>query len=135
VAERPEDSRAEATIDMGSVDSGDTTRDDHLRSGDLFDIERHPTATFKSTGLDWAGTAGTLTGDLTIKGITRPIDLRVAFLGALVDPWGNERAVFEARGRINREDYDVTWNMVLESGGLLVSKEIDLICNIEFIRS
>lgn len=134
IADHPEDSRIEATVEMATVDSGDQTRDDHLRSPDLFDVERWPTATFRSTAISWAGTAGTMTGELTVKDVTRPVTLDVEFLGALVDPWGNDRAAFDAHGRINREDWGLTWNMVLESGGLLVSKEIDLEVHVELVR-
>jgi polyisoprenoid-binding protein YceI len=84
--------------------------------------------------IDWDGHAGTVTGDLTIAGITRPVTLAVTFLGAVVDPWDNDRAVFEAHGRIDRGDWGLTWNMVLDSGGLLVSREIDLELHVELIR-
>jgi polyisoprenoid-binding protein YceI len=134
VGRHVQDTRVRATIQMASVDSGDTTRDDHLRSGDLFDSDNHPTATFRSTGLQWEGRSGTLTGELTIKGITRPVTLDVEFLGTVTDPWDNQRAVFDAQGRINREDWGITWNMALEAGGLLVSKEIDLVLHVELVR-
>jgi polyisoprenoid-binding protein YceI len=134
IAEQVEDSRVEATIQMASVESGDATRDGHLRSADLFDVDNHPTARFSSTGLDWHGSSGTLHGDLTIKGVTRPVQLQVDFLGGITDPWDHQRAVFDATGRINREDWDITWNMVLETGGLLVSKEIDLVFHVELVR-
>lgn len=134
IGRRVEDTRVEAIIQMASVDSGDATRDDHLRSGDLFDVENHPTATFESTSLKWEDRSGTLTGDLTIKGITRPVALEVAFVGAAVDPWDNQRAVFDATGRVNREDWGITWNMALETGGVLVSKEIDLVLHVELVR-
>lgn len=133
-AEHIEDSHLEATIRMASVDSGDATRDQHLRSADLFDVERHPVAAFESTSISWNGQSGTMTGDLTIKDITRSVTLDVTLLGVVTDPWDNERAVVEALGRINREDWDITWNMLLESGGLLVSKEIDLVLHVELIR-
>lgn len=134
VGERVQDTRVQATIEMASVDSGDATRDEHLRSTDLFDFENHPTAAFSSTALDWAGRSGKLTGELTLKGVTRPVTLDVEYLGAAVDPWGNQRAVFDATGRINREDWGITWNMALEAGGLLVSKEIDLVLHVELVR-
>jgi polyisoprenoid-binding protein YceI len=129
------DSTAAVEIDMTSVSSGDRTRDDHLRSADLFDVEHHPTATFRSTGVDVAGATATMRGDLTIKGVTRPVTLAVEFVGHARDPWGADRAVFSARGAINREDWGLTWNMLLEAGGLLVSKEIKLEIDVELIRS
>lgn len=134
IGERVEDSEVEATIQMASVDTGDTPRDDHLRSGDFLDVDRHPTVTFQSTNLTWNGHSGVLTGDLTLRGVSRPVDLEVDFLGAVVDPWDNQRAMFDAHGRINREDWDITWNQVLESGGMVVSKEIDLEFHVELVR-
>lgn len=101
---------------MASVASGDGARDDHLRSADLFDVETHPEARFRSTGVTRDGTAGRL-GDLTIKGATRPVTLEVDCLGQVRDPWGNERIVFSASGRVNRDDRDITWNPVPETGG------------------
>ncbi|MFZ6004213.1 MAG: YceI family protein [Actinomycetota bacterium] len=121
-------------IDMSSVSSGDQSRDDHLRSADFFDVERHPSATFTSTNVIGEGASGQLIGDLTIKGVTRSIALDVAYLGSALDPWDNERAVFSAAGVINREDWGLTWNMLLDAGGLLVSKEIRLEIEVELIR-
>ncbi|MFI7019399.1 YceI family protein [Streptomyces sp. NPDC050164] len=134
IGDRPEDSRVTAVIDMASVDSGDRTRDDHLRSGDFFDVEKHPKATFESTSVAWDGKSGKMDGDLTIKGVTRPVSLAVDYLGYARDPWGNDRAVFSAHGKIDREDWGLTWNMALETGGILVSKEIELSLEIEAIR-
>lgn len=134
VGDAIEGSAVSVEIDMASVSSGDQSRDDHLRSADFFDVERHPSATFSSTALHVDGAAGQLTGDLTIKGVTRSVVLDVAYLGAAVDPWDNERAVFSAAGVINREDWGLTWNMLLDAGGLLVSKEIRLEIDVELIR-
>ncbi len=134
IAENPAESRVEVVIGMASVDSGDATRDAHLRSAEMFDVAAHPTATFRSTGVDWRGTDATVHGDLTIHGVTRPVPLEVSFLGVVRDPWGNDRAVFSACTRINREDFGLTWNMVLETGGLLVSKEIQIEIEVETIR-
>lgn len=128
-------STVDVAIDMATVNSGDQSRDDHLRSGDFFDVDNHPTATFRSTRLDVKATAATLVGELTMKGITRPVTLEVDYLGHASDPWGNERAVFSASGRINREDWGLTWNMLLEAGGLLVSKEIVLQLDVELIQA
>ena len=134
IADDPERSSVEVTIDMSSVTSGDQSRDDHLRSNDFFDTEHHPTATYRSTAVTVNGTSGTVDGELTIKGVTRPVRLQVDYLGHATDPWGNDRAVFSATSRINREDWGLTWNMVLEAGGLLVSKEIALEIEVELIR-
>jgi polyisoprenoid-binding protein YceI len=133
IAPEPGESRVSVTIDMASVNSGDETRDAHLRSADFFDVERHGTATYESTSVQWDGTAGTMTGDLTIKGVRRPVTLTVDYVGHARDPWDNERAVFSAHGRVDREDWGLTWNMPLDRGGLLVSKEIDLVIEAELI--
>ena len=134
IADDIADSRVEVSIDMASVSSGDQSRDDHLRSPDFFDVAEHPTGTFRSTALTLDGPRATMAGELTIKNVTRPVILDVSYLGHAADPWANDRAVFSATGRINREDWGLTWNMVLESGGLLVSKEITLEIDVELIR-
>jgi polyisoprenoid-binding protein YceI len=126
IADPIEESTVDVTLAMASVESGDRTRDDHLRSADFFDVERHPTATFRSTALTVVDGSGRLGGELTIKDVTRPVELDVAYVGRVTDPWENDRLVFSASGLINREDWGLTWNMVLEAGGWLVSKEIRL---------
>ena len=128
-------SRVEVTIDMASVNSGSDSRDEHLRSADFFDVEHHPVATFHSTGITGAGATGRMTGELTIKGVSRPLFLDVEYLGHASDPWGGERAVFSASAVIDREDWGLTWNMVLDAGGLLVSKEIRVELEIELVRA
>jgi polyisoprenoid-binding protein YceI len=134
IGEDPARSHVTAAVDLRTVSSGSEARDEHLRSADFFDVERHPTATFKSTGLTVAGPTARLLGELTLKGITRPLTLDVDYLGHAADPWGGERAVFSASGRINREDWGLTWNMLLDAGGLLVSKEITLTIEAELVR-
>jgi polyisoprenoid-binding protein YceI len=124
VAQEPGESTAEVTIDMASVDSGSQARDDHLRSADFFDAAHHPTAAFSGRAADWRGSRGLLTGELTIRGITRPVTLQAEYLGHVADPWGGQRAIFTAEGTLNREDWGLTWNMPLDNGSLLVSKEI-----------
>jgi len=126
VAAEPNDSGVEVVIDMTSVESGNPTRDAHLRSEDLFDVDRYPDATFRSGTIDWDGGSGVVHGDLTIHGVTRRVPLAVTFDGHVRDPWGGDRAVFSARTRINREDFGITWNMPLETGGLLVSKDVSI---------
>jgi polyisoprenoid-binding protein YceI len=134
VADDPAESTVDVTIDTASVNSGDRTRDDHLRSGDFLDVEKYDTATFHSTRVTWNGTTGTVAGDLTIKDVSKPVTLTVDYLGHVRDPWGGDRAVFSAHGNLNREDWGLTWNMVLDSGGLLVSKEIRLEIEVEALR-
>lgn len=129
-----EDSTLEVVIDMATVESGSDDRDEHLRSADLFDVEEFPAATFRSTAIAIDGASGTIVGELTIKDVTRPVVLDVDFLGQAVDPWDNERAVFSASTTLDRTDFGVSWNMVLETGGLLVSKEIRLEIDVELVR-
>jgi polyisoprenoid-binding protein YceI len=101
---------------------------------DLFDVANHPTATFRGRADAWHGTSGRLAGDLTVKGVTEPIVLDVEYLGFVADPWGGERAVFSASATIERERWGVGWNLVLESGGLLVSKDVRLELELEAVR-
>ncbi len=129
------DSSVEVDIDMASVESGSQVRDDHIRSADLFDVENHPTAHFRSTSVEWLGDRGTVNGDLTIHGVTRRVPLDVVFEGHVRDPWGGDRAVFSARTRVNREDFGITWNQALEAGGLLVSREVQIDINLETVLS
>lgn len=134
VSETPKDSKVSVVIDMASVNSGDQTRDDHLKSADFFDVANYPTATFTSTEVAWDGsTGGTLMGELTIKGVAKPLTLNVDYVGHARDPWDNDRAVFSAKGKIDRSDWGLTWNMPLAQGGLLVSKEIELEIEVELI--
>jgi polyisoprenoid-binding protein YceI len=134
VAEDPADSTVEVTIAMASVESGSQARDDHLRSADFFDAARHPTGTFSGHAADWHGTRGLLTGELTLRGTSRPVTLRASYLGYAADPWGGHRAVFTAAGTVNREDWGLTWNMPLDGGGLLVSKEIRIEIELEAVH-
>ena len=132
VAEEPGGSTVEVTIDMASVESGSQARDDHLRSADFFDTARHPTAAFTGRAAHWQGTQGLLAGELTIRGITRPVTLQVGYLGHVADPWGGHRAIFTASGTLNREDWGLTWNQVLD-GGLLVSTQIRIEIELETV--
>jgi polyisoprenoid-binding protein YceI len=135
IAEDPADSTLSVTIGMPSVSSGSDTRDEHLRSAELFDVQRWPTATYRSTRVTWSGgSEAMVAGELTIRGVTRPVPLTVRFLGHVSDPWGGDRAVFSATGRVNREDFGITWNMALETGGILVSKDVDLDIEVETVR-
>ena len=132
VAEDPAQSTAEVTIDMASVNSGSQARDDHLRSADFFDTAQHPTATFTGHAATWQGASGVLEGELTIRGVTRRVALRVEYLGHVADPRGGHRAIFTASGTLNREDWGLTWNQVLD-GGLLVSTQIRIEIELETV--
>lgn len=134
VAERPEDSTVEVTIDASSVDTHDEGRDAHLRGADFFDVEKNPTWTFRSTGITGSGTDWRLDGDLTIAGVTRPVSLDVEFDGVTQDPWGGTRAGFTASTEINREDWGLTWNAALETGGFVVGKKVTLELDVELVK-
>jgi len=133
IAPQMDASSVEVTIGMASVESGSTDRDDHIRSADLFDVERYPTATFVSRSVEWSGTSGTVHGDLTIHGVTRRVPLIVSFEGHVPDPWGGHRAIFSARTAVNREEFGITWNQALEAGGLLVSKDVRIEIELETV--
>jgi polyisoprenoid-binding protein YceI len=127
IGETPEDSSVEVTIDASSIFSGDQKRDDHLRSPDFLDVEKYPTITFRSTSVKQTGpTSLDVTGDLTIRDQTRPVELRVDFEGVERAPWGTTVAGFSATAEINREDWGMTWNAALETGGVLVGKKVTL---------
>jgi polyisoprenoid-binding protein YceI len=113
-------------IDAATVDTGMAQRDGHLRSADFFDTEKYPTMTFRSTGVEKVGGAYRITGELTIKDVTRPIVLDAEFLGIVSGMRGGRHAGFAAKTKITREDWGLTWNVGLESGGWLVGKEITL---------
>jgi polyisoprenoid-binding protein YceI len=127
VGDSVQDSWAELDIDAASIDTGVEDRDNHLRSPDFLDVERFPKITFRSTHVEQTG-PNTLrvTGDLTIRDVTRPVTLDVTYEGLVPDPWGGTRAGFTMTGALEREDWGMTWNVALESGGLLVSKKVDL---------
>jgi polyisoprenoid-binding protein YceI len=127
VAERPQDSWAELAIDAASIDTNQPDRDNHLRSPDFLDVEHYPTITYKATKLELTG-ANTLkvTGDLTVRDVTRPVVLDVEFEGVTKDAYGKSRVAFSATSEIDRTEFGASWNMVLETGGFLVSKEIKL---------
>lgn len=135
VADHLGDSAVSVDIDMRTVSSGDDARDEHLRSGDLFAVADHPTATFRSTGVDVTGRAARLRGDLTIRGVTRAVELDVEYLGHVADPWGDDRAVFSATTTIDRGEWGITWNALLETGGLVVSKQIRIEIDVELVRA
>jgi polyisoprenoid-binding protein YceI len=137
IAERPEDSTLEIEIDASSVDTKDETRDAHIRSKDFFGVEEHPTISFRSTGVrPGAGeTEWKVDGDLTIKGTTRPVTVDVEFLGSALDPWGNKRIGFSGVvPEVNREDWGLTWNAPLETGGFLLSRTARLEIEAELVK-
>jgi len=134
VAEKPEDSWVEVEVDASSVDTRNETRDQHLRSQDFLHVENFPKITFRSTKVEHlGGPALRVTGDLTIRGVTKPLVLNGEFLGVAKNPWGKTVASFAASGEIDREDFGMTWNQVLETGGVLVSKRFQIEVEVEAI--
>jgi polyisoprenoid-binding protein YceI len=128
-------SAVHASIDLTTISTGDEGRDGHLKSGDFFDVEKFPTMTFASTGVTDKGDHYVLTGDLTIKGVTKSVDLDLEFEGVNTDPWGNNKAAFSATGEINRKDWGLEWNVALETGGVLVSEKIKLELDIQAVKA
>jgi len=126
-----ETSSATATIQLASVDTRTADRDNHLRSSEFFDVAVTPTMTFSSTKVS----ADSIAGDLTIKGVTQPIVLDLEFNGVTTDPWGGTRAGFEAHTEINRKDFGLTWNVALESGGVVVGDKIKIELDIELVKA
>ena len=122
----------EAVIQVASINTNNQKRDDHLRSDEFFDVANFPTLTFKSTGVAMENDSeGVLKGDLTIHGVTRPVELDLEILGTVTDPWGNERAGFSATLKINRKDYGLKYHSVMEAGGLVVGDEVKITLEIE----
>ncbi|HYR63794.1 MAG TPA: YceI family protein [Actinomycetota bacterium] len=135
VAEAPKDSTVQATIDAASIDTGEPNRDAHVRSADFLEVEKFPTITFSASGVaQQQGTEFTLTGDLTIKGITKPVTLEAEYLGVIVHPQMGTRMGLSATGEINKDDFGVTFNAALETGGFMLGKTIRLEVEVEAIR-
>lgn len=135
-AENPADSHVTLTIQAASIDTRNPDRDAHLRSNDFFDMEHHPQITFTSTNVEQVGTDQyRVTGDLTIKGVTKPVTVDFEYSGTAVDPFGNTRIGFEGSTTVNRKDWGVNWNAALETGGVLVSEKVTLEFEVSAIRS
>jgi len=117
-------SSVRVSLDAASIDTGQEARDQHLRSADFLETEAHPTIDFVSTRIEPAGDDYRIHGDLTIRGVTRPVVLHASFAGTVPNMQGGMRAAFSASAKINREDFGLTWNVALEQGGWLVSKDI-----------
>jgi polyisoprenoid-binding protein YceI len=119
-------SSVSGTIKTASLDTVVADRDNHLRSADFFDVEKNPEITFKSTKIEKSGDGVTVTGDLTIKGVTKEVKFPATVNGPIKDPWGNSRLGFSFNLEINRMDYGISWSKTMDSGGLVVSKEIKI---------
>jgi polyisoprenoid-binding protein YceI len=130
----PTRSRVEVRIEAASIDTHEPKRDAHLRSADFFDMEQHPELRFVSTAIEKTGDRCAVTGELSLHGVTRPITLDAEILGAGKDPWGNERMSLSATGSVNRKDFGLGWNQVLETGGVLVGETVEIAAEIEAVK-
>ena len=131
----PAKSKVDVTIDVNSIDTRQDMRDNHLRSADFFDVANHPTIRFVSKRVEGELSGDfKVIGDLTIRGTTKEVALDVSLQGRGRDPWGNERAGFEAKGKINRSEFGLTWNQALETGGVAVGDEIKISIDVELVK-
>jgi len=130
------DAKISFSADVDSIDTNNEQRDGHLKSDDFFNAEKYPKLTFSSTELKKEGNnTYKLTGDITIRNITKSITLDVEYTGLAVDPWGNTKIGFELTGKLNRSDFELKWNALTEAGGAVVSNEIKLALNIQLVKN
>ncbi len=133
--DNPKDWSVEATIEISSLTTGDTKRDEHLLSPDFFEPEKFPTMVFKSTSIKMEDDEeGEMKGTLTMHGVTLPVTLEIEVGGTVTDPWGNERAGISAEGKINRQDWGLTYGKVMEGGGLLIGNDVKIYLEIEGVK-
>jgi polyisoprenoid-binding protein YceI len=134
--QNPAASKVSVTIEAGSIDTREAKRDAHLRSADFFDVEQYPEIRFDSTRVE-KGDEGqyVVTGDLTIRGVTREVQLEAEYLGGGKDPWGTQRIGFSAKTAINRKDFGLNWNQVLEAGGVLVGEKIEIALDVQAVKA
>jgi len=135
VGETYEDSRVAVEIDAASIDSGNRERDNHLRTSDFLGVPDYPQLTFESRAVRTERGKPVVDGDLTIRGVTRPVTLACEFEGGVVDPWGEERIAFTGSTQINREDWGMTWNVPMDGSKLLVSKDIKIVIDVQAVRA
>ncbi|HEV7330068.1 MAG TPA: YceI family protein [Flavisolibacter sp.] len=127
-------SKIEFTADINSIDTNNEQRDTHLKSADFFHAEEHEQLRFVGKGYNANGDEGTLEGDLTIRGTTKPISLKVEYGGTVVDPYGQTKAGFTVNGKISRKEFGLTWNAVTEAGQVVVSDDIRIQCEIQLVK-
>lgn len=128
------DANLEFEANVSSVFTNNNDRDNHLRSADFFDAEHYPTLKFKSTKIEGTGNQYEITGDLTIKGVTKPVTFNAEYSGLMTDPWGNTKVGLNLDGKINRKDFGLTYNAALETGGVLVGENVKLNAEIQLIE-
>lgn len=134
VPENPLEAQVQVTIDAASIDTNNADRDTHLRSDDFLATDTHDVITFVSTGVREVGDDYAVDGELTLRGVTKPVTLDVTYGGLTQDPWGNTRALFAAETSIDREEWGVTWNQALEAGGVLVSKQVKVELEMQLVQ-
>ena len=132
VAEDAAPSTGEIVVGMASVDTKNETRDNHVRSEEFFDVANHPEMTYRILGLNLTDGEGTVSGELTLRGVTKPVELEAEFNGVAVDAFGVTRAGFTASTAISRKEFNVTWNAALEAGGVMVSDKVNIDLDVEF---
>jgi polyisoprenoid-binding protein YceI len=136
IAEDRLQSKVEATVEIDSITTNDETRDGHLKSSDFFDLEKNPTMTLVSTGLEEKGRDKYLMhSNLTINGTTNPVDFDLEFEGVSGDPWGGTRAGFSATADVNRKDWGIEWNVMLETGGVMIGEKVKLELDIQAVKA
>lgn len=128
------DARVSFWASTASIFTNDEKRDAHLRSEDFFDSDRYPKLNFKSTGIEGRGSNWKMTGELTIKEVTKPVTLDVEWSGMAKDPWGNTKAGLQLSGKIDRKQWGLNWNAALEAGGVLVSEEVRIQCEVQLAK-
>ena len=130
-----ENAQVSFEADVDSIDTKNEQRDAHLKSDDFFNAAQYPKLTFKSTKIEKVSDSEfKLTGDLTVRDITKPVVLSVDYNGKVIDPWGMERMGFEATGKINRKEFGLKWSAVTEAGGLVVADDVKLVLNVEMVK-
>jgi polyisoprenoid-binding protein YceI len=135
IAEDPLKSQVEAAADVASITTGDDGRDTHLKSADFFDVEKYPSMTLLSTGIEPKGGDYVLHVNLTIREITKPVDFNLEFDGVSKDPWGGTRAGFAAETEVNRKDWGLEWNVALETGGVMLGDKVKLQLEIQAVKA
>ena len=136
VGDNFENAKISFSADMASINTNAPDRDTHLRSADFFEVDKYPKLTFESTSMKKvSGDEYELTGNLTIKDVTRPITLKAESGGMNTDPWGNSKAGFSLNGKLNRKDFGLTWNAALETGGMLVGDEVKLLIEVQLVKA
>ena len=135
IAEQPLDSSVEAVVQTASITTNDEQRDAHLKNADFLDVETYPTFQFRSTSLRKDGSDYVLLADITIKGVTKALEFELEFEGAQQDPWGGSRIGFSAEAEFNRKDFGMEWNVVLETGGMLVGEKVKITLDVEAVKA